>query len=137
VRYRGEVIGGVLQRSAGSWVHLNDDIYAGDIGPLPAHRDFRGGNGGLGVFIPPELAAQITHLGGPRAHGDIVEVVGTFHRVDASTGEVAILRAIQGTVTAGRPLERPVLPARRVAGIAMLLLMVGTVTAERVLRSRD
>jgi hypothetical protein len=137
VRYRGEVIGGVLQRSAGSWVHLNDDIYAGDIGPLPAHRDFRGGNGGLGVFIPPELAAQITHLGGPRAHGDIVEVVGTFHRVDESTGEVAILRAIQGTVTAGRPLERPVLPARRVAGIAMLLLMVGTVTAERVLRSRD
>lgn len=137
VRYRGEAIGGVLQRNEGAWVHLNDDIYAGDVGPLPAHRDYRGGNGGLGVFIPRSLAAQITHVGGPRSRGDIVEVIGTFHRVDESTGEVAILRAIEGTVTTGEPLERPPLPDRRIVAIAMVIVMVVTVGAERILRPRE
>jgi hypothetical protein len=137
IRYRGEVIGAVLRRQDGAWVHLNDDIYAGEIGPVIAHRDFRGGNGGLGVFIPHSLAAQITHFGGPKQRGDIVEVVGRFHRVDEATGEVAILRATEGTVTPGTPLELPFLPARRVVGIAMFLLMIGVVAAERVFRYRE
>jgi hypothetical protein len=137
VRYRGEVIGGVLGRNEGAWVHLNDDIYAGDTGPLPAHRDFRGGNGGLGVFIPHELADQITHVGGPRTRGDIVEVVGVFHRVDPATGEVAILRAANGTVTAGSPLERPLVPARRAVALGLLGVMLVTVIAERVRRPRS
>lgn len=137
VRYRGEVIGGVLRRREGAWVHLNDDIYAGDVGPLPAHRDFRGGNGGLGVFIPHDLAAQITHVGGPKSRGDIVEVIGVFHRVDRTTGEVAILRAAEGTITPGSPLQRPALPLRRVVAIAMFLAMVTTVGAERMLRPRE
>jgi hypothetical protein len=137
VRYRGEVIGGVLRRQEGAWVHLNDDIYAGDVGPLPAHRDFRGGNAGVGVFIPHALAEQISHVGGPRDRGDILEVTGTFHRVDAATGEVAIVRAAQGTVTAGGPLERPLLPPLRVAAIAMFGIMAASVVAERLLRTRD
>ena len=137
LRYRGEVVGAVLRRNEGAWVHLNDDIYAGDIGPLPAHRDYRGGNGGLGVFIPHELADQISHVGGPRDRGDIVEVIGRFHRVDEATGEVAILRALQGTVTPGEPLERPLLPARRVVAIILTALMVVTVVAERVLATRE
>ena len=137
VRYRGEVIGAVLQRNGGAWVHLNDDIYAHDLGPLPAHRDYRGGNGGLGVFIPQDLAEQITHIGGPKGRGDIVEVSGTFHRVDSETGEVAILRATRGFVSAGGPLERPLLPALRVGALAMTAIMIITVIAERVLRRRD
>lgn len=136
VRYRGEVIGAVLERNGGAWVHLNDDIYARDLGPLPAHRDYRGGNGGLGVFIPTGLAQQITHVGGPQARGDIVDVVGTFHRVDQETGEVAILRATGGTVSAGEPLQRPLLPARRIVALAMAAMMLVTLVAERVRRPR-
>lgn len=137
VRYRGEAVGAVLRRSEGAWVHLNDDIYAGDIGPLPAHRDFRGGNGGVGVFIPHSLADQIALVGGPRSRGDVVEVIGTFHRVDATTGEVAILRAAEGRVIAGEPLQRPLLPGRRIVAVIMLLVMVATLGAERLLRDRE
>lgn len=137
VRYRGEVVGAVLRRNEGAWVHLNDDVYAGDIGPLPAHRDYRGGNGGIGVFISHELARQIARVGGPRDRGDVVEVLARFHRVDAATGEVAILRATDGTVTAGEPLERPNLPERRTVGWVMFGLMCLTVLGERLIRPRD
>lgn len=136
VRYRGEVIGAVLQRNEGAWIHLNDDIYAGAAGPLPAHRDYRGGNGGAGVFVPHDIAAQITYVGGPRTRGDIVDVVGVFHRVDETTGEVAILRAVQATVTPGGPLQRPSLPLRRTVAIVMVVAMAVTVGAERLLRAR-
>lgn len=134
VRYRGEVIGAVLWRNEGAWVHLNDDIYATDSGPLPAHRDFRGGNGGLGVFVPRELAAQITHVGGPTERGDVIDVIGTFHRVDRATGEVAIMRASDGTRRPGEPLERPLLPARRTVAIVMACLMLAVVGLERRFR---
>lgn len=133
VRYSGEVVGAVLRRRDGAWVHLNDDIYA-DVdtaGPLPAHRDFRGGNGGLGVFIPHALADRISHVGGPTARGDVLDVVGTFHRVDASTGEVAILRATAGSVTSGEPIHRPDLPARRIVAIVMTVIAAAVFVVER------
>ncbi len=138
LRYSGEVVGGVLRRTDGAWVHLNDDIYADvDVaGPLPAHRDYRGGNGGLGVFIPHELADRITYVGGPRSRGDVLDVVGTFHRVDAATGEVAILRATGGTVQPGEPLRRPVLPLRLTVAIVMGALMLVLLVAERRYRDR-
>ena len=137
VRYRGEVVGAVLERNEGAWVHLNDDVYAGDIGPLPSHRDYRGGNAGVGVFISHELAREITRVGGPRDRGDVVEVIARFHRVDAATGEVAILRAASGSVTAGKPLDRPQLPGRRAVGLLMFGVMCLTVLGERVVRLRS
>ena len=137
VRYRGEVVGAVLRRNEGAWVHLNDDVYAGDIGPLPSHRDYRGGNAGVGVFISSELAGQITRVGGPRDRGDVVDVTARFHRVDAATGEVAILRAATGSVEGGEPLKRPDLPRRRAVALLMLALMCVTVVGERVIRPRD
>lgn len=137
VRYRGEVIGGVLRRNEGAWVHLNDDVYAGDIGPLPSHRDYRGGNAGIGVFISHELAGQITRIGGPRDRGDVVDVIARFHRVDAATGEVAILRAVNGSVTGGQPLERPEVPERRIVAWLMFGFMCLTVVGERVIRPRE
>lgn len=131
VRYRGEVVGAVLRRDGGAWVHLNDDVYSGAAGPLPSHRDYRGGNAGIGVFISAEMASSISAVGGPTMRGDVLDVVGVFHRVDQSSKEVAVIRAISTTRSAGEPLERPPLPARRMVAIVLGVLMVAVVVAER------
>lgn len=136
VVYRGEVVGALLRRDGGVWAQLNDDVYAELLGPLPAHRDYRGGNAGVGVLLPREVAEQVSYIGGPQTRGDVLEVSGTFHRVDA-TGEVAIIRADGGQLTAdGAPFPDPPLTDRRIAAIIALLVAVGTVVAERVAASR-
>lgn len=120
VRFTGEVIGGILQRGEESWLQLNDDAYAGGTGPLPYHRDFRGGNGGVGVLVPTRLVGSIRHVGGPAAHGDVLEVTGVFHRVDRETGEIAIVRAATlRVVRPGGPVRQVVEP-RRVAVASVL-----------------
>jgi hypothetical protein len=132
VQYRGEVVGALLRRDIGVWVQLNDDVYSELLGPLPSHREFRGGNAGVGVLLPAELAARITAIGGPRSRGDIVEVEGTFNRVDPS-GEVAVIRADAGRVTsAGGPNTDPPLTDRRIVAILAVIAASAVVVAERL-----
>lgn len=137
IRYRGEVVGAVLRRADGAWLTLNDDVYATTVAPLPAHRDYRGGNGGIGVLVPHDLADEITHVGGPRDRGDILEVTGTFHRVDQTTGEFAIVRATTGDVTSGQPLRRAPLVALRIAALVMAAVMVAVVVGEHRFLRRE
>lgn len=137
VRYEGEAVGALLRRNDGAWAQLNDDAYAGDLGPLPAHRDFRGGNAGMGVHLPPGLADQVTWVGGPSAQGDVLEVIAKFHHVDADSGEVAVLRAREGRVVRpGHAIQEPVLPDRRVVGALVALATAGLLIAEPLLRRR-
>lgn len=137
VRYIGEAIGAVLERDDGAWVHLNDDVYAGDVGPLPAHQDYRGGNGGIGAFLPRSLAAEIERVGGPDTHGDLLEVTGIFERVDPGSAEVAVLRVDSGRVLrTGRSLSQPDLVTRRILAIVAALLAVVTTAVERVVARR-
>ncbi|CAN5121871.1 hypothetical protein BH20ACT9_BH20ACT9_09630 [soil metagenome] len=132
VRYRGEVVGAVLERDGGAWVQLNDDAYAGALGPLPAHRDYRGGNAGIGVWLPAELAGRIRYVGGPRFRGDVLAVVGRFHRVDAATGEVTIVRAERGSVARrGKAFVDPFRADRGVAAVLLGALAAAAVVAER------
>lgn len=136
VVYRGEVVGALLPRDYGVWTQLNDDVYAELLGPLPAHRDYRGGNAGVGVLLPPEVAAEVSFVGGPQTRGDVLEVSGTFQRVDA-TGEVAVIRADDGQLTAsGEPYPDPPLADRRIVAILALLVAIGAVVAERVVADR-
>lgn len=136
VVYRGEVVGALLQRDSGVWAQLNDDLYAELLGPLPAHRNYQGGNAGVGVLLPPQVAAEVSYVGGPQTRGDVLEVSGTFHRVDA-TGEVAVIHAVGGQLTTdGTPFPDPPLADRRIAAIIALLVAAGTVVAERVVASR-
>lgn len=136
VRYRGEAVGALLHRDAGTWVQLNDDVYAELLGPLPAHRDYRGGNAGVGVLLPRALSAQISHIGGPQTRGDVLEIEGTFNRVDPS-GEVAVIRADSAVVTtAGEPFPDRLLSDRRIVAIIAVLIAAATVVAERVVARR-
>jgi hypothetical protein len=137
VSYTGEAVGALLRRRAGVWLQLNDDVYAGDLGPLPAHQDFRGGNAGVGVLAPHAIAEEIAFVGGPRARGDLVEVTGTFLRLDPDSREVAVIRAERARVLEpGRPLERARFLDRRVAAygaglVALLLTAIERVVARR------
>lgn len=128
VRYRGEVVGGLLDRADGVWAQVNDDAYALDVGPLPAHRDYRGGNVGIGVLLPPDLAEQIGTVGGPRTRGDQVEVVGVFRRVDPATREVTVIRASDGAlVRPGEVVADAAQPGRQ--GVAALLALAAAAIA--------
>ncbi len=132
IAYEGEAIGGVLTRGDGAWVQVNDDVYAEAAGPLPAHRDYRGGNSGIGVFVPPTLAEEIDAVGGPQQRGDRIAVEGRFHRVDATSGEVAIIRAEHGAVVAGgEPFVDERLPDRERAAALLAALALALVAAER------
>ncbi len=98
VTYVGEAVGDLLDREGGAWVLVNDDDYALEVGPLPGHRDRRGTNTGLAVWLPDPLAAQLTGLGRPGTWGDIVEVTGVLHRTDPADGGGLTLRAEQLTI---------------------------------------
>lgn len=133
VRFTGEVVGGVLQRGQEAWLQVNDDVYSGEPGPLPFHRDFRGGNGGVGVLVPIGLIERIEHVGGPGRRGDLVTVSGEFHRVDPQSNEVAIIRArVLEVVRPGQAVTQPVEPRR----VAVATVLSGLAAALVVLQWR-
>jgi hypothetical protein len=112
VRYRGEVVGDVLRRDAGAWVLVNDDAYALEVGPLPAHREHRGTNTGLTVWVPEHLLDAIGGTGRPGRRGDLVEVAGRIVRTDPSDGGGLTLRAtnlqiLAPAVAVDEPLDLP------------------------------
>lgn len=136
VLYRGEVVGALLRRDEGVWAQLNDDVYAELLGPLPAHRDYRGGNAGVGVLLPADVAAQVRFVGGPQTRGDVLEIQGVFNRIDP-TGEVAVIRADGGHVTAdGEPFPDPPLADRRIAALLAVTAALALVATERAIARR-
>lgn len=137
VRFRGEVVGAVLRRGEHAWVQLNDDVYAVARGPLPAHRDYQGGNAGVGVRIPLALADQIEWVGDGQARGDVLEVTGTFHRVLQMTGDAAVIVADVGEVVQrGSRFVDPILPDRAVAAWVVAAVALALAVAERVVARR-
>lgn len=133
VRFTGELVGAVLRREHGVWAQLNE-IPSADA-PL---RGPTRPNASIGVLLPHDAVEEIRVVGGPRRRGDIVEVIARFARVDASSGEVAVLRAEQARVVEpGHALSAPDLRDRRiVAGalvpVALLLLVVERARERRV-----
>jgi hypothetical protein len=112
VRYVGELIGDLLHRDGGAWVLVNDDAYALEVGPLPGHRDLRGTNSGLTVWLPDPLLEAVTGLGRPNQRGDVIEVTGVVVRADPADGEGLTLRADRLRLVAparavDEPLDRP------------------------------
>jgi hypothetical protein len=134
---RGEVVGAIVGRGHRVWIQVNDDEYAGVVGPLPAHRYYQGGNSGIGVHLQVAFAEQIAVVGGPGRRGDTVEVRGIFNRVEPRTGEVAVIRAHTFEVLqTGEAIEQPILRDRQVVAYVVLLLALGTVLAARRVERR-
>jgi hypothetical protein len=125
VVYVGEVVGDVMRRSGGAWVHVNDDAYALEVGPFGPHREQRGASSGLAVWLPD---GQHEQLGAPGRHGrrgDIVRIEGVLQRADAADGGGITVRAGRLEVLSpSTPVDEP-LNLRLViaAGVAALLAL--------------
>lgn len=62
VTYRGEVVGDIMIRGDYAWLSVNDDSNA------------------IGVWINKDLIKDILYVGGYKAKGDLVEIMGKFNR---------------------------------------------------------
>ena len=62
VEFRGEVIGDIMHRGNYCWINVND------------------GSQAIGIYCPENLVKPIRFIGDYKYDGDIVEVIGTFHK---------------------------------------------------------
>ena len=111
VSFAGEVIGDVMVRGGYAWVNLSD------------------GSGGLGVWMPSELAGAIQNSGSYKASGDWVEVSGVFNRnCPQHGGDLDIhAQSIRKLNSGSRIMERLNLGKRNLAlvlAVALCLVMI-------------
>jgi hypothetical protein len=125
VRFVGEAVGDVKRRRDGAWLLVNDDDYALEVGPVAAAREGRGFNSGLNVWLTHDQLATIELTGGPRARGDIVEVVGEIRRTDPEDGGGLTLRAQQLEVLTPGATFRPPLHVVQAVVAGVLVLLTG------------
>lgn len=134
VTLSGEAVGAVLRRDARAWVHLNDDVYGLRLGPLSRHRVASGGNSGIAVNVPVEVAHHLL-VGGARRHGDGVAVVGVYHRAAPfDGGGPAIWADTAEIVRRSEPVEHPISVRRAV--VAVVLAGIAGALAALSLRRR-
>jgi len=128
IDFAGEVIGESMKRGDMAWLHINDDPYYRK--NVEEGAQLGGYNSGMAVWLPAELAEQITYFGDYKHEGDIIEVRGTFN---AACGEHGGDMDIHGTdlevLEAGHEVVDRVHPqkvawALGLAGLAAALFMV-------------
>jgi hypothetical protein len=135
VEYIGEVVGDVLRRRNGAWVLMNDDAYGLEVGPLALHREPRGTNSGLPVWLPNPYPDLVESPGRAGVRGDVLRVVGVLHRVDPDDGGGLTIRATSAEVVA--PAEKAPEPFdREQALFAILLAALAVVVTVRERRQR-
>jgi hypothetical protein len=128
VTYAGEPVGELLPRRDGVWAQVNDDDYALEVGPISGHRELRGFNSGLSVWLPDGLHEQIGEVGRPGRRGDVVLLTGVLLRADPDDGGGITLRADQLEVLA--PGIEVAAPLHRIqAVVAALLVVLAAITA--------
>lgn len=133
VAYEGEAVGDILRRGDSAWLTLNDDEYRHR--PHRSFRELKGGNTGIGVYGPYELASKITRLGSYDSLGDLVIVEGVFYAASPAHGGDLMIEFDTLTVArAGRRLTRNHVGGKLVALAA--LLAVSIVLAYLLLRVR-
>ena len=123
VTYSGELIGEFLQRDGGAWVLVNDDDYALMLGPLTRHREYRGTNSGLSVWLPDHLTGRITGFGRPNQRGDLVRIEGRIVRTDPHDGGGLTLRASDLEVLgSAQTFEEPLLVPQALLAVGSLVI---------------
>lgn len=137
VRFVGEVIGEALARNGGSWVLVNDDAYALEVGPLGSHRELRGTNRGLSVWLPDPLPDRLSTFGRPGHLGDVVEVEGTILRDDPDDGGGLTLRAerlrvVRSGAAVPQQLHLPTIALALVTSLLAVAAFAGRRRSQRV-----
>lgn len=106
VSVRGELVGDYGLRSDGwMWAQLNGDPYVN--APLREGGSASGGNTGIGIRMPVELADDLDPPGRYRNRGPVVLVVGIWKYHDIERQGESYLQVESFTVTEpGRPLKQ-------------------------------
>lgn len=137
VTFVGEVIGDLIERRDGVWVQVNDDDYALAVGPMGGHRNHRGFNQGLAVWLPDGLHERIEAVGGPGRRGDVVLLQGVLLRNDPDDGGGITLRADHLEVIAPTvEVPEPFHPVQAVTAAVLAVLAVGTLAWSRRVQRR-
>jgi hypothetical protein len=134
VAYEGEVVGAVMRRGTGAWLHVNDDPYGLALGPLPTHRLAVGGNAGMAVFVPV-ASAEGLRTGSFNRRGTGLAITGTyFKNHPADAGSPAIDADGVDVVREAESVDHPVSLRRLVAAGLLILVTIGLAVAWRVRR---
>jgi len=105
VVYEGEAVGEVMRRSNGVWVNIND------------------GENSIGVWMSPELAAEITYSGNYKTKGDILQIKGIFNRACLQHGGDLDIHAISlRKIKSGWHKQEKIILAKR--NLIIILLAV-------------
>lgn len=137
VTFVGEPVGELLPRRGGVWAQVNDDDYALEVGPISGHRELRGFNSGLSVWLPDGLHEQISAVGRYGRRGDVLLLTGALHRADPQDGGGITLRADQLEVLAPSvEVPAPLHTLQLVVAGVLAAVAIGTVVWARRARLR-
>jgi hypothetical protein len=137
VTYVGEPVGELLPRRGGVWAQVNDDDYALEVGPISGHRELRGSNSGLSVWLPDGLHERISDVGRYGRRGDVIAVTGVLLRADPADGGGTTLRADQLEVLAPAvDVPAPLHTVQAIVAAVLAVIALGTVVWARRSRLR-
>lgn len=133
VTLTGELVGDYGWRGDGwVWAQLNDDPYAEE--PVLEQGALSGGNIGVGIRMPHDLAEQLDAPGGYRRRGPIVAATGTWVYHDESRGGESYLEVeTLVVVEPGRDLAEDPSWLRLVLG----MVLIGAAAGLWATRERD
>jgi hypothetical protein len=117
VAYAGEVIGDVMARGEFSWVNLND------------------GQNAIGIWMLERLSKEIFYSGSYKARGDIIEVVGVFHRACPEHGGDLDIHA-QGLrkISPGRELAEKLNTSKKNFALVLLGILCLVLILRRLIK---
>lgn len=136
VVFRGEVVGDVMVRGEYAWITVNDDHYSREA--LHEAGKLRGGNSGMGIWLPSAEAEQVTIVGRYGTVGDFVEVRGIFNADCVEHGgDVDIHATSLEVLEPGRHLDIDPGWELYVAAILSIVFVLATMTPFLRRRARD
>jgi hypothetical protein len=136
VIYRGEAVGDVMRRGENAWVTVNDDFYSREA--RVEAGELRGGNSGIGIWLPTGEAEKIEVLGRYGTIGDFVEVRGIFNSDCLEHGGDFDIHASSLTVIdRGREVDTSPDSGKYLAAIFAFLFVVATLFPFLRRRARD
>lgn len=136
VIFRGEAIGDIMRRGDYAWITVNDDFYSREA-RLEA-GELRGGNSGIGVWLPVAEAEKIEVLGRHGTVGDFVEVRGEF-RADCLQhgGDFDIHAHSLTVIDPGRAVDTSPDSSKYLAAVFAGFFLLGTLTPFLRRRARE
>jgi hypothetical protein len=120
ITIEGELVGDYGFRGDGwMWTQLNDDAYVDH--PLRDGISPVGGNIGVGVRIPTDMADGLDHPGGYHHRGPVVRLTGIWrHHDPARQGESYLEVEALAVIDGGRMLDEGIVWWTVIVGVALL-----------------